>query len=170
MIYNIRSMKREDATVLHHAFSRQGINKSLDLLLSYYSEQHRGDRKVLIAEYENEILGYLTILRTSKIGPYKEKMIPEIDDLNVLTAYQHCGLASYLIDKAEKVAVKYCDYLSVAISPLDTHGIAQTMFANRNYKFLATGLWDDDKKIELNDIVHQNIKIYMIKSLDKSIR
>ncbi len=168
VFYNIRPMKREDAHILHCAFSRQGDDKSLDLLLSYYSDQQRGDRKVFIAEYENEILGYITLLRNSKLGPYKDKYIPQIDDLSVLKPYQQHGLGAYLINVAEKTAVKFSEQICVAIPFTATCDISQNMFSKRDYKLQGTGIWSLDSRVSDGEsiILNDDIKVYLIKSLE----
>ena len=172
MMYKTRNMTREDATVMLYSFSRQGEEKSQNLLLSYYSQQHKGERKVLIADYEGEILGYVTLLRNAKIGPYKDKFIPQIDDLNVFEPYRSSGLGEFLLNEAEKIAVKYCDTAILGISLIDDCDIAHKMFAKQDYKFMGTGIWNKDHKLSLHDnvTVDSDVKIYLIKDLDKTIK
>jgi GNAT superfamily N-acetyltransferase len=48
--------------------------------------------------------GYVTLLWVSAYGPFAERQVPEISDLNVLPAHRRQGIGSALLDCAESAA------------------------------------------------------------------
>jgi hypothetical protein len=64
----------------------------------YYNEQKNKKRIVIVAEINNDVAGYVTLLPKAITGPFISKNIPEIVDLNVLIKYQKNGIGNKMID------------------------------------------------------------------------
>src|SRR5688572_27906562 len=99
----IRNLTGSDCQTIAEAFQRQAWNKPIEQYQNYLNQQNKGEREVLIAEFENEFAGYLTILWQSKYPPFREKNIPEINDFNVLIKFRKRGVGTALMDAAENL-------------------------------------------------------------------
>jgi GNAT superfamily N-acetyltransferase len=100
---------------------------------NYFNEQSSGERDVLVALVDNDFAGYLTIKYDSYYQPFEEKRIPEIVDLNVLKKYQNKGIATKLMDKAEKIVLNKSDLIGIAVGLTKDYGTAQSLYVNRGY-------------------------------------
>lgn len=167
----IRDIKREDAEKLSFAFKCQGWNKPISQFLTYYSEQRLGKRKVFIAEFQGEILGYVTLLPKALHGPYKNFNIPEISDFNVLKHYQNNGVGTALMNAVESFAAHRYDSVSLAVGLHKGYGNAQKMYIKRGYVPDGSGLWYGDKNLEemANTCADDDLVLYLKKEL-KTIR
>jgi GNAT superfamily N-acetyltransferase len=72
--------------------------------LAYLEQQVQGERTVLVAFEGEKVVGYVTIVWVAYYDGFRARGIPEIMDLNVITAYQRRGIGTALIAAAEQVA------------------------------------------------------------------
>jgi GNAT superfamily N-acetyltransferase len=79
-------------------------NKTLAQYDAYFMENVSGQRLTLVAEKEGRVLGYGNLLKESYYGPFKAAGIPEINDLNVVTAEQGKGIGREIIRELEAQA------------------------------------------------------------------
>lgn len=103
---NIRHMNDNDIVEISSAFKHQGWNKSEEQYCQYYQEECSGIRTVLIAEFNDNFAGYVTILWNSDDSYFNTRCIPEIKDFNVLIKYRNMGIGTKLMDEAEKLYLK----------------------------------------------------------------
>ncbi|MGE7835417.1 GNAT family N-acetyltransferase [Viridibacillus arvi] len=96
----IRSMYKSDVEKFVTAFAEQNWEKPSDLFNNYCNQQEKNERSVLVAEVNNEVAGYVTLLPNTEIGPFANKHIPEIVDLNVLIKFQNKGVGNKMMDVA----------------------------------------------------------------------
>ncbi len=172
MNISIRELKREDASMISYEFAMQGWDKPVSQFLTYFSEQSLKKRKVLIAEFQGQILGYLTILPCSKIGAFKDKNVPEITDFNVLIRYQNMGVGTKLMDYAEEYVKRFSDEICLNVGLHSGFGKLQKFYAKRGYIPDGSGLWYDDNIIgdQETAIVDDKLVLYLYKELKKIIR
>ena len=97
----IRPLEEEDCAALARAFAAQGWHKPEEQYRRYFAEQQAGLRQVLVALWQGELAGYLTLLPQAGAGPFAGKPWPEIADFNVLGKFQRRGIGSKLMDAAE---------------------------------------------------------------------
>ncbi len=167
MRVTIRELKRDDAQALSHAFSAQGWNKPESLFLTYYTEQNQGKRKVFVAEFDGELLGYVTVLPFAKEGPYKGKKIPQIVDFNVLEIYRKNGVGTKLLDEAEKFVFNKSDKVVLGVGLHKGYGPAQRLYVKRGYIPDGTGVWYRDVNIGQKEfcINDDDLLLYLCKEL-----
>jgi hypothetical protein len=72
----IRQMQEEDSIPISRAFAEQGWNKPVSQYIDYFWECQSGKRLVLIAEWDGEFAGYVTIVWESHYPPFREAGIP----------------------------------------------------------------------------------------------
>lgn len=144
----IRSMVKYDIEKLVNGFFEQGWHKPYELFSEYYNQQESNEKIVIIAETEDDIAGYVTLLPYAEIGPFSNRKIPEIVDFNVLIKYQKRGIGNKIMDIAEELAKKMNDYVSLAVGLHSGYGSAQRMYVKRGYIPDGSGVWYNGKILE----------------------
>ena len=117
MSYTIRRMARGDVDAVAEAFRSR--NKTREQYERYFEENRRGVRVTLVAVAEGAVVGYGNVLWESGYEPFRRDGIPEINDLNVVVAWQNRGVGRALIHEAERV-------IAAAGRPVAGIGVGQT--------------------------------------------
>ncbi|MTI47659.1 MAG: GNAT family N-acetyltransferase [Firmicutes bacterium] len=130
---NIRKMKLDDVKQISIAFTQQGWNKPIELYRNYYEEQELGKRYILVAEYNNEFAGYITIIWESSYIIFQERNLPEIVDFNVLKKFQRKGIGRKLILSAEKIVKRKSQEVGIRVGLLEGYGQAQRLYVQLGY-------------------------------------
>lgn len=102
MTVHIRRMIESDIDRIVDTFSVW--NKFRPQYERYFGEQQQGERIVLVALVGETVVGYVTLVWQSGYPPFREAGIPEIVDLNVITAFQKRGIGTALIQTCEQLA------------------------------------------------------------------
>jgi ribosomal protein S18 acetylase RimI-like enzyme len=145
----IRLMNESDCTIISELFQAQGWDKPLSLYERYYAEQLKNARDVYVAEFNNEIAGYVTIQWQSPYDYFQQNNIPEIKDLNTLIIFRNRGIATALMNIAEKrVQEKGYSIIGLGVGLYSDYGIAQRMYVKRGYIFDGRGLLQNGKVIK----------------------
>jgi GNAT superfamily N-acetyltransferase len=128
-----REMLASDPPVIAAAFAAQGWDKPLEQYQRYWQEHLQGRRLVLVAERAGEFAGYGTIIWESDYPPFREAGIPEIMDLNVLIKFRRLGIASALLEEAERRIQARGRIPGLGVGLLRDYGPAQVLYARRGY-------------------------------------
>lgn len=170
MKVNIRDLREDDAVFFEYAFNCQGWYKPASLFQKYFAEQKLGTRMIFVAEFEGELLGYVTLKLADRTGPFRGKNIPELADFNILKAYQNHGFGTALMDAAEDEARKRYDYIGLAVGLHSGYGNAQRMYCKRGYVLDGSGIWHDNRRLmEMEKTtVDDDLVLYMVKELKLS--
>lgn len=129
----IRPMHAGDPPRIADAFQAAGWPKRPTLLERYLAEQDDGARVVLVAESGGEIRGYGTVCWEPDYPPFLVARIPEIQDLNVLPRFRRRGVATRLMDEAERRIGERGDVAGIGVGLYDGYGPAQRMYVLRGY-------------------------------------
>jgi predicted N-acetyltransferase YhbS len=162
----IRKMKFEDIQHISNMFTKQGWDSREKVLSNYLEEQTLGTRIVLVAELENHITGYVTLIKVTTHGPFSGKF-PEVVDFNIFETYQKLGIGNKLLDSIEKEAKTFSDIITIGVGMHKGYGSAQRMYVKRGYIPDGTGLWYNNKNLEMNEtcINNDELAIYLSKAL-----
>ncbi|MFE6168680.1 GNAT family N-acetyltransferase [Viridibacillus arvi] len=144
----IRSMLKSDVEKFVTAFTEQNWEKPFDLFNNYFNQQEKSERSVIVAEVNNEVAGYVTLLPNTEIGPFANKNIPEIVDLNVLIKFQNKGVGNKMMDVAERLAKEKTNFVSLAVGLHYGYGSAQRMYVKRGYIPDGSGVWYKEEQLE----------------------
>ncbi len=148
MSINIRDIKASDIDILAGAFLQQGWKeKTKELFTNYFQEHNNNQRQVLIAEFDGNIAGYLTLLPNDKAGPFANKNIPTVCDFNVLITYQRKGIGTALMDQVETIARKTSDIICLGVGLYTNYGTAQRMYVKRGYIPDGSGVWYQNQNL-----------------------
>ncbi|MFY8052630.1 MAG: GNAT family N-acetyltransferase, partial [Armatimonadaceae bacterium] len=80
---SIACLKYSDISGIAAAFALLGWNKPASQYQNYLDEQTAGSRLVLVARFDGEFCGYVTLLYPSHHREFAELNIPEVADFNV---------------------------------------------------------------------------------------
>lgn len=149
----IRPIRQDDCLNISEAFSEQGWNKPAILYGQYVRDQTAKIRDVLIAEWDGEFAGYLTIKWQSDYLPFRAQKIPEIVDFNVLQKYQRKGIGNALMQEAELRIQKISPIAGLGVGLTADYGAAQALYAQRNYIPDGRGLVRNSESLKLGEDV-----------------
>jgi GNAT superfamily N-acetyltransferase len=136
-----RPMTRGDIDLAIAGFRSQNWDKPREVLESYYAEQEQGARKVVIAEIDGEIAGYVTLLPHARGGVFKERETPEICDFVVFEKFQRQGVGTELMNRIEAEAVKLSNTVCLGVGLHSGYGAAQRLYIKRGYIPDGSGVW-----------------------------
>lgn len=140
MSLTIRKLVSQDCVVIAEAFTRQAWNKPIEKYKGYLADMADECRHVLIAEKDSDFAGYLTIVWASPYPPFRDRLIPEITDLNVLIKFQRRGVATRLLDEAELMIGQRSNVAGIRVGLTADYGAAQCLYVQRGYAPDAFGL------------------------------
>ena len=141
-------MTESDVSAIARTFERW--HKPAGQYEAYYAEQVRGERDVLLARFEGEIVGYVTLLASSGYAPFREQGIPEIADLNVIGEHQHKGIGSALIREAEHQArMRGSAAVGIAVEQSPAYAAANRLYPYLGFRPDGLGVTPSDNELHL---------------------
>lgn len=124
----------------------QGVTK--EKYESRLKDQAEGKAISLVAEYLENVAGYINVYLNSEWGAFANMGYPEIVDFGVLEKYRNNGIGTVLMDIVEKIASEYSDIVYLAVGLHSGYGSAQRMYVKRGYIPDGTGVWYGSKVCE----------------------
>lgn len=166
----IRKMIKEDTRNLKKGFEEQGWKRDTQLFENYFEEQKQNKRVVIVAEYKGSVAGYVTLMPHAKHGPFSKKGYPEISDFNVFIQYQNKGIGNELLTYCEKLAASISEMVTIGVGLHAGYGPAQRLYVKRGYIPDGSGVWYQDKPLEMHaDCKNSDdLVLYLSKKIEKS--
>jgi GNAT superfamily N-acetyltransferase len=163
----IREMVEADCAVISGAFAEQGWNKPFSQYQAYLQECHAEQRVALIAEYEGQFAGYVTVIWVLDYPPFRAAQIPEIADFNVLLKYRRRGIGTALLDEAEKRIAARSTVAGIGVGLTEDYGPAHIMYIKRGYIPDGLGLFQQGRHLKYGDqaIVNDDLTLCFTKLL-----
>lgn len=163
----IREMREEDVGAFVRGEIEQGWDSSPDKLEMRLRDRFEKGAVPIVAEYDGEPAGYLTVYPDGWSGPFGGKGLPMISDFNVLEKFRRRGIGTRLMDEAEKIAAKYADCVYLGVGLMSSYGSAQRLYIKRGYIPDGSGVWYGnspcpDYAETVND---DELNLYLIKNL-----
>ncbi|MBX2872765.1 MAG: GNAT family N-acetyltransferase [Saprospiraceae bacterium] len=164
---HIRALEASDCEKIHQAFVAQGWKKPAAKYFKYLEMQQQGTRDFLLATYQHEFAGYLTINWTSTYLSFREKGIPEIVDFNVLKKFQRRGIGTALMDEAERRIQQVSPIAGIGFGITQDYGPAQILYIRRGYIPDGRGLLLDGETLDYGQqvIISDDLVIFLTKQL-----
>ena len=129
----IRALQAADVEPIVAAFEAAGWPKPRSQYERYLVEQDDGERAVLVAVAGADVCGYGTVVWEPDYPPFLIARIPEIQDLNVLPRFRRRGVATRLMDEAERIIGERGRVAGIGVGLYDDYGPAQRMYVLRGY-------------------------------------
>jgi GNAT superfamily N-acetyltransferase len=129
----IRRLASGDLAGLSAAFSGPAWGKTASIYERYLDEQARGRRVALLAFVGGALAGYVTLNLYPTYPPLKEANLPEVQDLCVLASFRRRGVASRLLDEAERLAAESASAVAIAVGLYADYGPAMRLYVRRGY-------------------------------------
>ena len=163
MNLSIRRLQRGDAKIISKAFAEIGWNKPVEKYQECYEQQQKQRISVLVAECEGIFSGYLQIKWNPGYSPF-----PEIQDLNVLPHYRRKGIATALMDEAEKLIAQRSDRVGIGVGLHPGYNAAQRMYVLRGYVPDGKGVtWNEEYIKEGQQLIADDaLVLHLSKALD----
>ena len=163
----VRLIRRDDAERLTAAFADAGWHKPRTLFERYLDEHHSGRRLVFVAGEDGRLAGYVTLVRQSAYAHFHELGVPEIVDLNVLPVFQRRGIATTLLDRAEKRASEMARQVGIAVGLHPGYNAAQRLYGLRGYVPDGRGVTYKNRYLGEGDNVplDDNLTLHLLKVL-----
>lgn len=163
----VRSLREGDAEGISAVFTELGWDKPASQYLRYFSEQEHGERDVLVAFAEEKFAGYVTVVWNTEYPPFRAEGVPEVKDLNMLPKFRRKGIASRLMDAAEKSAAKYSWVVGVEVGMTADYGATQRMYVKRGYVPDGRGLMWSGRPVKYGERVpaDDGLVLFFTKSL-----
>jgi GNAT superfamily N-acetyltransferase len=125
-------MKESDIDGLTKNFSR--FNKQRDQYEMFWKEHQEGRRVTFVAVSREEVVGYANLLWESDYAPFRESNIPEINNMHVVDEFQKQGIATALIQEAERIAsAQNKEVIGIGFGLTPDYGSAQRLYPKLGY-------------------------------------
>lgn len=105
------------------------------------AEQARGHRVVFVGLAEGAAVGHGSLVWRSAYPPFREEAIPEVEDLTVAPPFRRRGIASRILDLAERQARTRSRYLGIGVGLHPGYRAAQRLYGLRGYVPDGRGLY-----------------------------
>lgn len=129
----LRRLEAGDVDPIVAAFDSLGWDKPRRQYERYLAEQAEGRRVVLVAVEGRRILGYGTVVWESGYPPFRADGVPEIQDLNVFPEFRRRGVATLLLDEAERLVGERSPVVGIGFGLYADYGTAQRLYVRRGY-------------------------------------
>ena len=145
---HIRLLNESDPVIISAAFLKIGWGKPVSQYQRYLAEQGAGARLCLVAMVDAGFAGYVTVNWQPVYAPLAAQKIPEIQDLNVIPCFRRQGIATCLMDRAEKEAVARSKFVGIAVGLHPGYNAAQRLYIKRGYIPDGHGVTYRDRYVE----------------------
>ena len=144
----VRTLNEDDPRIMSAAFQSIGWNKPEAQYHRYLEAQNAGSRLCLVAIFDGEFAGYVTVNWHSAYPAFADRKIPEIQDLNVLPKFRRKGIASCLLDHAEAHAASRSGVVGIGVGLHPGYNNAQRLYGKRGYVPDGRGITYRDRYLE----------------------
>ena len=164
----IRRLTALDPKRISAAFAEFRWIKHVEQYERYLEEQNDERRITFIAELEGRIAGYVTLNWKPTYPLFLEAAIPEIQDLNVLPAFQRRGIGTALIRTAEEAARSRSDIVGIGVGLGPNYGSAQRLYVRLGYVPDGRGAAYAERTVQSGEriIVDDDLVLYFTKRLN----
>ena len=163
----LRPLNKVDPLMIQEAFADQGWTKPASQYEQYLAWQEEGLRDIIVAQFNKEFAGYLTIQWQSENQTFANAKIPEIVDFNVLKKFQRKGIGSVLMDEAESRIGQVSEISGIGVGVTADYGPAHVLYIKRGYIPDGKGIKENNKPLSFGDqiSIHDGIVIHLTKNL-----
>lgn len=148
---DIRIMTYDDIRLVCLADNDES-ESNIIYLKNQLDNQNKQECSALLALYNGEIAGYVFLYYKCRWGGLANCNLPCIIDLIVFEKYRNNGIATALMDIAEKIAKKHNNRIYLDVCLNSEYGPAQRLYVKRGYVPDGKGVYYEEKVCETNAI------------------
>ena len=164
----IRQARSDEASWLQSSFDTlMGWTKPPSYFEDVCRLQGQDEQVLLIATQASHYLGHLKIVWQPSYLGFRDQNIPEIQDLNVRPDYRRQGIATRLLDEAEKRMKVHSSRAGIGFGLYADYGSAQRLYIKRGYVPDGRGVFYHDEPVVpgASVPVDDDLVLYLVKSL-----
>ena len=128
-----RRICMRDPDELHDSFSGTPWNRGLGFFQQLLADHEAGTRVVWVGLANGRAVAFGSLVWQSDYPPFREERIPEIKDLNVAPRFRRLGVATSILDCAEKLAFKESNRVGIGFGLHPGYRAAQRLYVLRGY-------------------------------------
>lgn len=147
----VRIMREEDIPFICKADNDESEG-NVAYLKNQLANQEKQECSAFLALYNGEVAGYVFLYYKCRWGGMANCNIPGIVDLIVFPQFRRRGIATALMDEAEKVAKKHHNKVYLDVCLCSEYGPAQRFYAKRGYIPDGKGVYYEEKVCETDDV------------------
>ena len=153
MNLSIERVCAEDLATAIDLFLREVYPGDPDGANQHFTEHAEGLADTFLARVDGHLAGYLTIRWVSNNPIFSQHNIPLIKDLAVFPQFRRRGIASRLMDTAERLIASRATRAGITVGLCDEYGPAQRLYARRGYLPDGRGACQGQRPLKLEEIV-----------------
>ena len=164
----IRPAQADEADWLQKSYAAgMGWHKPAGYFERVLQQQAVGALNLLLALEADEYLGHCKLVWSPGYPGFRERGIPEIQDLNVIRSRRRQGLASRLLDEAEARIGKRSPFAGIGFGLYADYGAAQRLYIQRGYVPDGRGVHyhDDPLPPGATCTLDDDLVLYLVKQL-----
>lgn len=168
MTIEIRQATLQDAQWLQTSFNQaMGWAKPDGYFEQVCRLQEEGTLVLLIAVQASDYLGHCKIVWQPDYPHFRGRLIPEIQDLNVRPDFRQQGIATRLLDEAEKIIQKQSNRVGIGFGLYADYGVAQRLYIKRGYIPDGHGVFYQNQPVQpgASVPVDDDLVLYLVKQL-----
>ena len=145
--YEVQQAQATDAAWMQRGFSAMGWSKPAGYFATCCRLQGEGALLLLVARQADAYVGHVKVVWEPAYSYFRERAIPEIQDLNVLPGHRRRGVGSLLLDEAERLCATRAAWAGIGVGLYADYGPAQRLYVRRGYVPDGQGLQSADRPV-----------------------
>jgi len=165
MNISLKRLQVDDILLLEDKTSFLSFNAAPPYFEKLLERQQKGEIVFIVARYQGKIVGFLYVQWQSEYPPFIDRGIPDIKDLRVLAEYRRKGVATALMDEAEKTVFQRSSAVGLGVGLYSDYGPAQQMYIKRGYILDGRGLMYKEQPVKpgTTAFVDDDLLLYLVK-------
>lgn len=168
----VRLATSADAAWLHEEFCRHfSWGKPEGTFERACEATERGEGLLFVAEEGHDYRGHGRVLWQSSYEHFRERGIPEIQDLNVAPAWRRRGIGSRLLDALESAIEERSRVAGIAVGLYADYGPAFELYVRRGYVPDGRGLFASTRPVRAGEtvVVDDALTLTLQRPLDRPV-
>jgi GNAT superfamily N-acetyltransferase len=145
MQIDARYISAPDARRLQEAFAGTPWDRGIHFFEQLVSLHESASRRVWVGLACEQPVAFGSLVRESNYPSFRERGIPEIQDLNVAPPFRRLGIASSILDQAEQVAFEQSALVGIGFGLHPGYRAAQRLYVLRGYVPDGNGVFYRDR-------------------------
>ncbi len=149
----ITQIKPDDLAQAIKLFAQSVYGGNVDEAQAHLADHAVGGGATLLAQVDGEFAGFVTVRWQSNNPRFRAANIPLIHHLEVFEPFRRQGLASRLLDAAERLIATRAQQAGITVGLFDVYGPAQRLYAKRSYLPDGQGVCQGQRPLKQGEIV-----------------